>query len=277
MSEKITVLIADNSADFSKRVASAFNAKNYWVNECESDGSAIIEAIRTSKPDIVICEGLMPSADAQEVIHRINGSTAKRPFFLVTLPYRNAYAESIIMSYKNAYVFIKPFEIENMISFAEHIILNDALNFDFEDRDYNINGNDYDSDSAQIEIVVTDVIHMLGIPAHIKGYNYLREAIMLSLADSEMLESVTKLLYPTIAEMYETSPSRVERAIRHAIETSWDRGDVDFLIKMFGNTVSSGRDKPTNSEFIALITDNLRLRFRISNKSNKRKKQNYYK
>lgn len=277
MSEKITVLIADNSADFSKRVASAFNAKNYWVNECESDGSAIIEAIRTSKPDIVICEGLMPSADAQEVIHRINGNTAKRPFFLVTLPYRNAYAESIIMSYKNAYVFIKPFEIENMISFAEHIILNDALNFDFEDRDYNINGNDYDSDSAQIEIVVTDVIHMLGIPAHIKGYNYLREAIMLSLADSEMLESVTKLLYPTIAEMYETSPSRVERAIRHAIETSWDRGDVDFLIKMFGNTVSSGRDKPTNSEFIALITDNLRLRFRISNKSNKRKKQNYYK
>ncbi len=277
MSDKITVLIADNSADFSKRVASAFNAKNFWVNECESDGSAIIEAIRTSKPDIVICEGLMPSADAQDVIHRINGSTAKRPFFLVTLPYRNAYAERIIMSYKNAYVFIKPFEIENMISFAEHIVPNDALNFEFEDRDYNINGNDYDSDSAQIEIVVTDVIHMLGIPAHIKGYNYLREAIMLSLANSEMLESVTKLLYPTIAEMYETSPSRVERAIRHAIETSWDRGDVDYLIKMFGNTVSCGRDKPTNSEFIALITDNLRLRFRISNKSNKKKKHNYYK
>lgn len=276
MSDKIVILIADNSADFSKRVASAFNERNFFVNECESDGSAVIEAIRTSKPDIVICEGLMPSADAQEVIHRINGSTAKRPFFIVTLPYRNAYAESVIMSYKNAYIFIKPFEIENLISFAEHIAPNDVMNFEFDDLDYDINGNNNDHDSAHIEVVVTDVIHMLGIPAHIKGYNYLREAIMLSLADPEMLESVTKLLYPAIAEIYDTSPSRVERAIRHAIETSWDRGDVDILIKMFGNTVSSGRDKPTNSEFIALITDNLRLRFRISNKSNRRKKVNNY-
>lgn len=267
MLNNVKILIADNSADFSKRVASEFGAKDFIVNECESDGSAVIEAIRTSKPDIVICEGLMPSADAQEVIHRINGSTLKRPFFIVTLPYRNAYAESVIMSYPNAYVFIKPFEINNLISFAEHIVPNDAMNFEFNDND----GNDSEHDSAHIEVVVTDVIHTLGIPAHIKGYNYLREAIMLSLADPEMLESVTKLLYPAIAEMYDTSPSRVERAIRHAIETSWDRGDIDVLVKMFGNTVSSGRDKPTNSEFIALITDNLRLRFRISNKSNRKK------
>ena len=117
-----------------------------------------------------------------------------------------------------------------------------------------------------MEVVVTDIIHTIGIPAHIKGYHYLREAIMLSVNDSEMLESVTKLLYPTIARKFDTSPSRVERAIRHAIETAWDRGDVDVLTKMFGYTINGGKGKPTNSEFIALITDNLRLRFRISAK-----------
>ncbi len=125
---------------------------------------------------------------------------------------------------------------------------------------------------AQIEIVVTDVLHQMGIPAHIKGYHYLREAIILSLADEEMLESITKLLYPTIAERFDTTASRVERAIRHAIETAWDRGDIDVLNGMFGYTVSVGKGKPTNSEFIALITDNLRLRFRLTGKRKEKEK-----
>lgn len=254
MSANVKILIADNSTDFSKRVASAFTSKGFPVNECESDGSAILEAIRTCQPDIVICEAIMPSADAQEVIRRVVGSTGKKPFFIVTLPYRNAYAESKIMSCRNAYVFIKPFEIDNLVSFAEHITPSAV---DFEEDE---------SDHAHIEMVVTDIIHTIGIPAHIKGYHYLREAIMLSLNDSEMLESVTKLLYPTIAKKYETSPSRVERAIRHAIETAWDRGDVEVLTKMFGYTVNCGKGKPTNSEFIALITDNLRLSFRVQKK-----------
>lgn len=258
MSANVKILIADNSTDFSNRAASAFTSKGFTVNECESDGSAILEAIRICQPDIVICEAIMPSADAQEVIRRVDGSTGKKPFFVVTLPYRNAYAESKIMSCRNAYVFIKPFEIDNLVSFAEHITPN-AVDFD-EDE----------SDPAHIEMVVTDIIHTIGIPAHIKGYHYLREAIMLSLNDSEMLESVTKLLYPTIAKKYETSPSRVERAIRHAIETAWDRGDVEVLTKMFGYTVNCGKGKPTNSEFIALITDNLRLSFRVQNGQKKK-------
>lgn len=254
MSANVKILIADNSMDFSKKMASSLNSKGYSVTECESDGSAVLDSIRSVQPDIVICDALMPSADALEVMHRTEMGSARKPFFIVTLPYRNAYVEKNVMSRNNAYVLIKPFEIDALISFIEHITPSSVS--DFED----------DSDQAHMEVVVTDIIHTIGIPAHIKGYHYLREAIMLSINDSEMLESVTKLLYPTIARKFDTSPSRVERAIRHAIETAWDRGDVEVLTKMFGYTINGGKGKPTNSEFIALITDNLRLRFRISAK-----------
>ena len=114
---------------------------------------------------------------------------------------------------------------------------------------------------ANLEIIVTDIIHQIGVPAHIKGYHYLREAIICSVNDKEMLESVTKLLYPAVAKKFATTPSRVERAIRHAIEIAWDRGDIDTLNSFFGYTINTGKGKPTNSEFIALITDKIRLKF----------------
>ena len=112
---------------------------------------------------------------------------------------------------------------------------------------------------VDIEVVISDIMRQIGVPAHIKGYQYLRTAIKLSVSDTEMLSSVTKLLYPTVAKMYNTTPSRVERAIRHAIEVAWDRGDVDVLSSYFGYTIQSQRGKPTNSEFIAMIADKLRL------------------
>ena len=115
-----------------------------------------------------------------------------------------------------------------------------------------------------LETDITKMLHELGIPAHIKGYQYLREAIILSVNDSEMMNSVTKLLYPTVAKTFKTTPSRVERAIRHAIEVAWDRGDVDVLSSYFGYTIQNTRGKPTNSEFIAMISDKLRLRMKVS-------------
>ena len=118
-------------------------------------------------------------------------------------------------------------------------------------------------DEEDMEVIVTDVIHQLGVPAHIKGYHYLREAILASLANGALLESVTKSLYPTVAERFETTPSRVERAIRHAIEIAWDRGNLDTLNSFFGYTVDTSKGKPTNSEFIALITDKIRLKYKI--------------
>lgn len=117
--------------------------------------------------------------------------------------------------------------------------------------------------SEDLETIVTSIIHEVGVPAHIKGYQYLREAIILSVKDMEMLNSITKILYPTIAKTYNTTPSRVERAIRHAIEVAWDRGNMDILNEYFGYTVSIGKGKPTNSEFIALIADRIRLQHKM--------------
>ena len=113
-------------------------------------------------------------------------------------------------------------------------------------------------------MMVTEIIHQLGVPAHIKGYHYLRTSIILSVKDPEMVNAVTKLLYPTVAKQYKTTSSRVERAIRHAIEVAWDRGDIDTLNSYFGYTVNTGRGKPTNSEFIALIADKMRLRLKAA-------------
>ena len=113
-----------------------------------------------------------------------------------------------------------------------------------------------------LEADVTEIIHEIGVPAHIKGYQYLREAIIMSVNDIDMLNSITKILYPTIAKKFQTTPSRVERAIRHAIEVAWSRGKMDTLDELFGYTISNGKGKPTNSEFIALITDKIRLQMK---------------
>jgi len=114
----------------------------------------------------------------------------------------------------------------------------------------------------ELELMVTEIIHQIGIPAHIKGYQYLREAIMLAIKDDDIINAVTKILYPTVAKRFKTTSSRVERAIRHAIEVAWDRGDIDVLNSYFGYTINGERGKPTNSEFIAMISDKLRLRLK---------------
>ena len=120
------------------------------------------------------------------------------------------------------------------------------------------------ADDVDLATQVTEIIHRIGVPAHIKGYNYLRTAIMMTVEDEELINAVTKILYPTVAKKYSTTSSRVERAIRHAIEVAWDRGDLEILNKYFGYTIQNDRGKPTNSEFIAMIADNVRLKNRIS-------------
>ena len=119
-------------------------------------------------------------------------------------------------------------------------------------------------DDADLETQVTKILHKIGVPAHIKGYQYLRTAIIMTVENNNLINSVTKILYPSVAKAYETTSSRVERAIRHAIEVAWDRGDLDVLNSYFGYTIQNERGKPTNSEFIAMIADNLRLKNRIS-------------
>ena len=151
---------------------------------------------------------------------------------------------------------IKPINQSNLIEYAENMLKN---------RNAKNEGPDTQSSDStpDIEAQVTRIIHQIGVPAHIKGYQYLRTAILLTVKDSDIINSVTKVLYPSVAKKYQTTTSRVERAIRHAIEVAWDRGDVDTLNSYFGYTIQNNRGKPTNSEFIAMIADNLRLKYKL--------------
>ena len=161
----------------------------------------------------------------------------------------NAEFEEQMISAGADYYFIKPVTPQSVAKRIERL---SSWKTEKQKRTAEISDND-------IEVVISDIMRQIGVPAHIKGYQYLRTAIKLSVEDSDMLGSVTKLLYPTVAKIFNTTSSRVERAIRHAIEVAWDRGDVDVLSSYFGYTIQSQRGKPTNSEFIAMISDKLKL------------------
>jgi two-component system response regulator (stage 0 sporulation protein A) len=250
MNEKIKVIIGDESKEFGCMLANSLRGRGFFAVTRDNDGLLLLEAIRSEEPDVVIVDSIIPGIDAAELIKRCD-SFVHKPFFIVTSAYRNVFAERQIMSMENAYFMLKPFEIsalgERITSLTQG----------------GMTGRNAPG-TENMEIVVTDVIHQLGVPAHIKGYHYLREAILSSIEDPELLESVTKLLYPTVAKRFDTTSSRVERAIRHAIEIAWDRGNLDTLNAFFGYTVNTCKGKPTNSEFIALITDKLRLQHRVA-------------
>jgi two-component system response regulator (stage 0 sporulation protein A) len=162
--------------------------------------------------------------------------------FIITSAIQNSFIERQVFESGAAYFLVKPFEAENLCSIIKSIAQKTAS-----------------ADCTDAEIIVTNIIHKLGVPAHIKGYHYLRTAILEASKDRRLLDSITKCLYPLVAEKYSTTPSRVERAIRHAIELAWDRGNAEVLESFFGYTINTYRGKPTNSEFIALITDKLIL------------------
>lgn len=247
MNEKIKVIIGDESKEFGCTLANALRGRGFFAVTRSGDGADLLEVIRSEEPDVVITDGIIPGMDAAELIRRCSEFVHK-PFFIVMSAYRNSFLERQVMSFDNAYFCLKPVDADTLAR-----VVRSALE----------DSSPAAKDGAEnMQIVVTDIIHQIGIPAHIKGYHYLREAILISFDDSEMLESVTKLLYPTVAKRFNTTASRVERAIRHAIETAWDRGDLDTIQNLFGYTVSVGKGKPTNSEFIALITDNLRLKYK---------------
>ena len=247
------VLIGESSKEFAEACMESAKSEGYEVKLCTAEGAAILTEIKSFEPDFVLCSAVMPNGNAVELLEKTR-SFSKKPFFIVTSTYQNTVIEKEIMSSHNAYIMIKPISTESFVNTLHRLSY---------EKNNGYSGNPEENENIRMEMIVTEVIHQIGIPAHIKGYHYLRKAIILSIKDQEMLESVTKLLYPTVASAFSTTPSRVERAIRHAIETAWDRGDVDVLNGMFGYTISVCKGKPTNSEFIALITDNLRLRYNL--------------
>lgn len=257
MTNKIKILIGDDSAQYGVSCASSLRSMGFFVITRQKDGMIIYDAIKNEQPDVVIIDAVMPNLDAIELIRKMQSSNYKKPVFVVTSAYENAFIESQVMNAGASYFMLKPFDVKIL---GERIksLLNIDTDISSDSTFHRAKGN------PNLEIIVTDIIHQIGVPAHIKGYHYLREAIMQSVNDKEMLESVTKLLYPAVAKKFATTPSRVERAIRHAIEIAWDRGDIDTLNSFFGYTVNTGKGKPTNSEFIALITDKICLKFKTT-------------
>jgi len=224
------------------------------VTLCEKDGKKLVEKIKQKKYDVVLADVFMPNLDVLGVLSEIKDFEAKqKPLVMVMSSFDSSRLEKETLSAGASYYFLKPFDMDML---ARRII--QLSNWQNESQPVVVHNVLTDND---LELMITEIIHQIGVPAHIKGYQYLREAIMLSVKDNEMINSVTKLLYPTVAKRNSTTSSRVERAIRHAIEVAWDRGDIDTLDSYFGFTIQTERGKPTNSEFIAMIADKLRLRF----------------
>ncbi len=257
MEKKLKIIIADNSAEFGQNCGKALREYGMDVVLCEKDGNVLVEKINFHKPDVVLADVFMPNRDILGVLEIIGKMNEKeKPLVMAISSFDNQKLERETLMSGATYYFLKPFDVNTM---AERIIKlsgwrNEASPVVVKDNVIT---------DSELEVMITEIIHQIGVPAHIKGYHYLREAIKLSVKNDDIINSVTKLLYPTVAKKHNTTSSRVERAIRHAIEVAWDRGDIDVLNSYFGYTVQNERGKPTNSEFIAMISDKLRLKLKI--------------
>ena len=252
MSRKISVLLADNSDYFAIPCASEMRAQGLDVMMTEKDGRAVLDAVETHHPDVLLMDVFLPRLDALGVLEGIEQrEIVPRPRVMIMSGFDNPALEREVMAAGADYYFLKPFDAQAM---AGRILSlwGDA------DGSHSVPGG------RNLEMQITEIIHQIGVPAHIKGYQYLRDAIHMAIEDEQIINAVTKRLYPAVAKKHATTSSRVERAIRHAIEVAWDRGDVDTLTAYFGYTIQSERGKPTNSEFIAMIADKFRLQLKIS-------------
>ena len=223
-----------------------------------NNGEDMYHLIKEKEPDVVLLDLIMPKLDGLSVMEKINADDqiTKRPeFIIVTAVGQERITEDAFRKGASYYV-MKPFKNEVLLHHikdtvkGKHAPVTAKTETVMESREMT---------EEDLEAKVTDMIHEIGIPAHIKGYHYLRDAIIMAVEDMDVLNAVTKVLYPTVAKKHKTTSSRVERAIRHAIEVAWSRGKLDTLDELFGYTVSNGKGKPTNSEFIALIADTIRL------------------
>ena len=249
------ILIADENNQARHSTKEALLRKGYRNIDEAINGEEALIKINRNHPDIVIADIWLSRLDGIGLIRNCKGIKFEpdmAPSFIMA---SLVSSQSMFIDATNAgasLCLMKPFDINSL---CEHI---DTLY-----RNRLSNNNSIQPENIDMESQVTKVIHQIGVPAHIKGYQYLRTAILMTISDNEIINSVTKILYPSVAKKYGTTTSRVERAIRPAIEVAWDRGDVDVLNSYFGYTIQNNRGKPTNSEFIAMIADNLRLKFKL--------------
>ena len=269
MREKITVLIADDNQEFSMTLATYLkNQEDMAVVGRAKDGNEALDMIPNLMPDVVLLDVIMPHLDGIGVLEKLNMiKMNKRPICIMLSAVGQDKITRKAVELGAEYYVVKPFDIELLITRIRELKnYRPEQNNNFISRDIQPPKPQYieipkaaEKKEENIEALVTNVIHEVGVPAHIKGYQYLREAIIMVVNDIDVINQITKSLYPKIAGKFSTTPSRVERAIRHAIEVAWGRGQQDVVENIFGYTISAAKGKPTNSEFIAMISDKLRL------------------
>ena len=258
----ISVLIADDNPKIVEVISGLFKKhREFNVVATAQDGEEALKNVRLFEPDLLLLDIVMPKIDGLAVMESISKDTSikKKPRIIVITALGQEWVNEAAFKYGALYYIAKPFNTDTLIDQIKQATSSDAINIR---NKVIVNRREYILSSLEAE--VTRLLHDIGVPAHIKGYGYLRDAIILSVSDANMINSITKLLYPTIARLNESTPGCVERAIRHAIEVAWNRGNMDTIDELFGYTISSGKGKPTNSEFIALISDKIRLDYKIS-------------
>lgn len=269
MNKKLSVYLVDDSMEEIHMMKESFNkSEAYQVIGSATNGEQCLFELHGKKVDVLVLDLIMPKKDGISVLKDLRNHNIEVSHIVATTPFINELIVSQIQGLKVDYILMKPFEIKDLIQKLNYIV-------GFVSKDKTGCGMEVNLDEGEkkrlakleLESEITELLHEIGIPAHIKGYMYLRTAILETYINVDFLGQITKILYPDIAKKYDTTPSRVERAIRHAIEVAWNRGNVDAIDDIFGYTISASKAKPTNSEFIAMIADKLRLEHRMKNKS----------
>ncbi|MBQ9517243.1 MAG: sporulation transcription factor Spo0A [Eubacterium sp.] len=249
MNSNKTILVADDTEEIGKACEKELQALGYNTTVCSREGETVIKKLEACHYDAVLLDVFMAGCDGIEVMQYIKENLAKPPVIFTMAGITAPKFEEQIMKCGSDFHFIKPIRPDVVAKRIDQLITQ--------------NGGSMITIPNSLETLVSDIMRQIGVPAHIKGYQYLRRSIILCVNDKSMLSSVTKILYPTVAKEYQTTASRVERAIRHAIEVAWNRGDVEVLSSFFGYTIQAERGKPTNSEFIAMIADKISLGYRL--------------
>ena len=256
MDKDTKILIADENNEVRNHIHERLKVNGAGLIDEVKNGDEAMKMISRQSYDIVISDLWLPSLDAASIMKRTAESGKNAPSFVILT---QVSTPSVLMEANRAGASLcmpKPIDYDTFSDKIDMILKNRSNSSASSDK------NDA-ADKIDMETQVTRIIHQIGVPAHIKGYQYLRTATLMTISDNDVINSVTKVLYPSVAKKYQTTTSRVERAIRHAIEVAWDRGDVDTLNSYFGYTIQNSRGKPTNSEFIAMIADNMRLKYKI--------------
>lgn len=252
MNSSKLVLIADDNRTFCDQLSAILKTKGLETVICGKDGNIVLKELAEKKPAIAILDVFMRNIDAEGVVSRVLSSPGTdKPLFIASSTVDHPSLQERMLELGVVYYFNKPFDPQVL---AERIEFFAGSGSAAPRRETGIRAG------ASLEATVTDIILEIGVPAHIKGYQYVRDSIILAVRQPDVINGITKVLYPEVAKMNGTTASRVERAIRHAIEVAWDRGDVDILNSYFGYTIHNLRGKPTNSEFIAMIADKIRLK-----------------